>query len=276
MKGWLKNLLLIIPYFLVVGTFQYLGGLVADRNILKNNGEETSIQLLSVSTFGLIGTFLLIWVFMKFLDKQKFQNLGFEIKNRLSDILTGFLIGFFVMLIAWLFLIYLKEIEFYRTDFDWEELTISVLIFIVVAVVEETLFRGYILKNFMESYNKYIALLLSSIIFSLAHGLNPNVDLFSLFNISLAGIFLGLSYIYTKNLWFPIALHFSWNFFQSFLGFNVSGQDIYSVIEFKITKGNTLNGGNFGFEGSYLSIIAMLLIIFSVGIYYNRNRLVRK
>lgn len=87
----------------------------------------------------------------------------------------------------------------------------------------------------------------------------------------LAGVVLGLSYIYTKNLWFPIALHLSWNLFQALLGFKVSGQDTYSIIEFEINEGNLLNGGAFGFEGSYLSIIAQTLTIVGIGIYYNRK-----
>ena len=58
----------------------------------------------------------------------------------------------------------------------------------------------------------------------------------------LAGVLLGVSYVYTKNLWFPVALHFSWNFFEALFGFNVSGQDFYSLIDFNITEKNLLNG----------------------------------
>jgi hypothetical protein len=87
-----------------------------------------------------------------------------------------------------------------------------------VAVVEETLFRGYVLKNFMESFNKYAALIISSGLFSSMHYFNLDFDLFSFFSLFLAGILFGISYIYTKNLWFPIALHLSWNLFQALFG----------------------------------------------------------
>ena len=103
------------------------------------------------------------------------------------------------------------------------------------------------------------------------HGANPNMDWFSFLNLFLAGILLGMSYVYTKNLWFPIALHFSWNFFQSLFGFNVSGQDFYSLIEFNIPEKNKLNGGDFGFEGSVFSIIIQIILIFSIFIYYQRK-----
>lgn len=124
----------------------------------------------------------------------------------------------------------------------------------------------------MDSFNKYIALIVSSILFALIHSFNPHIDLFSLFDLFLAGIVLGLSYIYTKNLWFPIALHLSWNLFQTLLGFNVSGKDTYSIIEFGMKERNLMNGGDFGFEGSYLSIIAEVVTIIGIGIYYNRKK----
>jgi hypothetical protein len=55
-------------------------------------------------------------------------------------------------------------------------------------------------------------------------------------------------------------------------GFNVSGQDFYSLIEFNIQENNLLNGGAFGMEGSILSIIANVLIIIGVIIYYTKYK----
>ena len=125
----------------------------------------------------------------------------------------------------------------------------------------------------MISFNKYVALFVSSILFSSMHAFNPNIDLFAFTNLFLAGIVLGISYIHTKNLWFPIAMHLSWNLFQAIFGFNVSGQKTYSLIEFSITENNIINGGDFGFEGSILSVIAMLVTIIGIEIYYRRQKL---
>ncbi|MEP5433691.1 MAG: CPBP family intramembrane glutamic endopeptidase, partial [Flavobacteriaceae bacterium] len=124
-------------------------------------------------------------------------------------------------------------------------------------------------KNLMLSFNKHIALIISSIVFAIAHGANPNISLFSLTGLFLAGIALGVSYIYTKNLWYPIAFHFSWNLFQSLFGFNVSGQDIYSIIEFTVPENNMINGGQFGFEGSIFSLITELTLAALI-IYYHQ------
>jgi len=273
-KGWQRVLLIILPYLFIVGIFQLIGGLIAGVDMTNLESEHTSTQNLIISSFNIVGTFLVIWFFMKFLDKESFIELGFQTKNRLNEFIIGIIVGLIIMTLGYLLLAFLEEIFFIKTNFDLKELIVSLSLFTIVAVVEETLLRGYILRNLMNSFNKYIALITSSILFSLMHSFNPNVDLFSLFNLFLAGIVLGLSYIYTKNLWFPIAMHLSWNLFQTLLGFNVSGRDTYSIIEFKTNESNLINGGDFGFEGSYLSIIAEIITItiIGIGIYYNRKK----
>ena len=268
-RGWYRILLIILPYIIIVTIFQLIGGLIAGVDMNNLASGQTSIQHLIIALFGLLGSFIVLWFFMRFIDGEKFVNLGFQTKNRFNNFIVGILIGLGIMAIGYELLIYLEEIFFLKLTFDTKELIISILLYTIVAVVEETLFRGYILKNLMISFNKYVALVVSSILFSLMHIFNPNVDLFSLFNLFLLGILFGLSYIYTKNLWFPIALHLSWNLFQSLFGFNVSGLDTYSLIEFKINEANLINGGAFGFEGSYLSIIAQIITIIGIGIYYN-------
>jgi len=250
--------LYMISYFMIAGLFQYIVSLVAGVEFGNLEYVETSKEQLITSCFNLLGTFLVIGLFMKFVDKERF--------------IVGIAIGLIIMTSGYVLLIYFEEIFFINVKFNFLELIISILFFTIVAIVEETLFRGYILKNLMSSFNKYVALIVSSMLFSLMHGLNPNVTLFSLFDLFLAGILLGLSYIYTKNLWFPIAMHLSWNLFQTLLGFNVSGQDTYSIIEFKINESNLINGGAFGFEGSYLSIIAEVITIIGIGAYYNRKK----
>ena len=271
MEGWQRIIVLIIPYLFIAGIFQVFGGLIAGIDIADFESQKTSYQHLLISIFDLIGTFFVLWIFMKFVDKEHFIKLGFESKGKLKTFVIGIFIGLIIMTLAYLILIYLKEIFFIRINFQFRELLVTIALYSIVAVVEETLFRGYILKNFMSSLNKYIALIISSILFSLMHCINPSINFFSLLDLFLAGIVLGLPYIYTKNLWFSIAMHLSWNLFQTLYGFNVSGLDTYSIIEFRIIDANLINGGAFGFEGSYLSIIAEILTLVGIEIYYKKT-----
>ncbi|WP_297798480.1 CPBP family intramembrane glutamic endopeptidase [uncultured Eudoraea sp.] len=266
--GWQRIVLLVLPYIFIVGLFGFFGIMVAEIDVTRDIQHATPIQRLTLGIFDFIGTFLLIWIFMKYVDKQNFIELGFHTKNRFKEFFAGIIIGGLIMSFGYLTLFGLGEISFQKIVFDPNQLLIVTLQFAIVAIVEETLFRGYILKNLMVSFNKYLALTISSILFALVHSFNPNISWFALFELFIGGVLLGLTYIHTKNLWFPIALHFSWNLFQSLLGFNVSGIDSYSIVEHQIVNANYVNGGPFGFEGSVLSLIAQILLILGIIFFY--------
>jgi membrane protease YdiL (CAAX protease family) len=226
---------------------------------------DTIIQYLD-----LIGIFFLLWILMKFIDKEPFINLGFSIKGKTNDIILGMTLGLLLMAVGYSILILLGEIKFIGFNYDLKSIIVLFVLFIGVSVVEETYVRGYVLKNLLKSFNPIVSLIISSAIFSFLHFLNPNVNYIALTELFIAGILLGVSYVYTKNLWFPIALHLSWNFFQVMFGFNVSGMDTYSLIEFEILENNNINGGDFGFEGSFLSILFSVIMIYYLNNYYKK------
>ena len=120
--------------------------------------------------------------------------------------------------------------------------------------------------------NKYLALLISAVLFALIHGLNPNLSFLSMLNLIIAGLALGISYIYTKNLWFPIFLHVSWNYFQGpIFGFEVSGMDAASIIKQNVTGNDIITGGDFGFEGSILLTGLLFIMIYLTDFIYKRK-----
>ncbi|MCF6212826.1 MAG: CPBP family intramembrane metalloprotease [Flavobacteriaceae bacterium] len=268
-KGWQRVLIIILPYFFIVAIFQLIGAIIAGVDISNREAQNSSGQTLIMTIFGLLGTLFVLWLFMKKIDKEDFINLGFQTKDRVKEFFVGIGLGALIMVLGYFILIFLNQIHFQKLIFNPKEILLSILVFTVVAIMEESLVRGYILRNFMNSFNKYVALIITSLIFSLMHAANPNVDLFSLINLFIAGLLLGISYIYTKNLWFPIGLHLGWNLFQTLLGFNVSGQDFYSLVVHSISENNILNGGTFGFEGSILSIIAEVICVIGIAYYYN-------
>ncbi len=270
-RGWQRILSIVLPYLILVGIFYFIGASIAGIDITDEAFKKTTFQQVVMSFFNLLGTFLILWIFMNYVDKERFIQLGFQTKNRGIDFIFGIGLGLLILGLGYGLLIYMKEIFIVKIIFDPEELILVVIHFTIVAIVEEALCRGYILKNLMVSFNKYVALIVSSLIFSFLHYFNPNIDFIAITDLFFAGILLGISYIYTKNLWFPIALHLSWNLFQTLLGFNVSGQDSYSIIEIDIHQANLLNGGAFGFEGSILAIVAQLFAIIGIAVYYNRK-----
>ncbi len=158
-------------------------------------------------------------------------------------------------------LIVTGEISLYSLQLNLSELSKSIMTFLIVAITEEIIFRGYIQHYLMQSMNKYIALFVASVIFTALHLFNPNIDSIGIFSVFAAGLVMGTTYMITNSLWFPISMHLWWNFIQVHLGFNVSGQEAYSIITLNHFRPNILNGGAWGFEGSLLSIIALLIIL---------------
>ena len=283
-KGWLTAILSIIPFFIFAILFQGIGlgftSALGEYGIIEFDFdtylevEDVMRDYIAADTiiqyFDLIGIFLLLWILMKYVDKEPFINLGFSLKGKMKDIILGMVLGFLLMAVGYSILILLGEIKFVSFNYDLKSIILLFLLFIAVSLVEETYVRGYVLKNLLKSFNPVISLIISSAIFALLHFFNPNVNYIALTELFIAGILLGISYVYTKNLWFPIALHLSWNFFQVMFGFNVSGMDTYSLIEFEILENNNINGGDFGFEGSYLSILFSLIMIYFLWRYYKK------
>ncbi len=271
--GWIKSLLSFFLLFVP----QIFGGiflLLLGFDLSKMSEGNIDLNMMISLEYSMIFTMvIMLWLFMRFIDKQPLIEIGFQTKGRLKEFNYGLILGLLIMAFAYVFLSLIGEIVFENYTFDLQKIFLSIILFIGVSVFEEVIFRGYMLKNLLESFNPYVALFISSIFFSLIHGSNPNVTTLGLCNIFLAGFFLGASYIFTKNLWFPIALHFSWNFFQSMFGFKVSGLDSYSIIEFSIPENNMLNGGEFGFESSLLSIIILIIGTFIIWNYFKKNNL---
>ena len=137
------------------------------------------------------------------------------------------------------------------------------IIFFIASVIEEVLFRGYLLNNLMESFNKYIALVITAVLFSAVHLANPYLSVLVIFNLLLIGYLFGIYYIHAKNLWFSIFLHASWSFFQvAIFGFPVFGMKFKPLITQQFQGSPLLTGTNFGLEGSILITILTILSIF--------------
>ena len=231
-------------------------------------------KILISETFTVLFVILLVYLFRRYLDRKSFISLGFDHHGKLKDMIYGGVLGFLLMGIGFIVLLLLGNLEITQITFDPIFLMVIFLGLFVAAIFEEIVFRGYMLNNLMESFNNYIALGITAVLFGLVHSFNPNFTILGLINIILGGWFFGLYYVYQKNLWFPIVLHLSWNFFQGpIFGFAVSGEEEGSdfLIQHQLEGSHLLTGGKFGFEGSI--ILTVLLLILIIGMhYYFRKR----
>ena len=227
---------------------------------LGKEGADKMFYFVLSETLMLIGIFLSAWIVWHFRGVS-LTGLGRSLAIRKKDLLSGislaivlYAVGFGVSLLA-------GAIEIAGVVFNPSSLLISFVFFLLVAITEEFALRGFVLERMLQGgVNKFWALFLSATLFSLVHIANPNFDFLSFINILLAGILLGSSYIYTRNLCFPIALHWFWNWIQGpVLGYEVSGNKFCDgLLTLHLPETNLINGGAFGFEGSILCTVLMV------------------
>jgi uncharacterized protein len=140
----------------------------------------------------------------------------------------------------------------------------SLLFFGVAAAWEEAFFRGYPFQVLVEGVGAWPAILLSSALFALAHGQNPEVTWLALANIYLASVLLALAYLKTRSLWFATALHLGWNWTMAFvLDLPVSGLTAFDTPGYSgVERGpEWWTGGAFGPEAGAAATLVLLAAV---------------
>lgn len=260
MKLFLRIFLYIIGFFICFGLGQSFGALISGlsyKEMMAKSFDSNPFQMMWMEIFGAAFTLLLTWLFLSF-DREKLNSLGFSFNP--NQWLQGFVLGGIFIWLFFVLLLFLNQIEL-KDDlvFNSDFIYISIALFFA-AFIEEIVFRGYIMTKFFQKTTEIKALLFSSFIFAAFHLMNPNLSVIAILEIFFAGIIIGYAYLKTKNIWFVTCLHWGWNWLQTMVGYNVSGQDFYSVLNFSHLEQNVWTGGNFGFEGSILSVISMILM----------------
>lgn len=114
-----------------------------------------------------------------------------------------FLSPFVLLCIPW----YFGVIQF-EFSFPW---WIGYFLFsnlLLVALVEEAYFRGYLQQRLTQFLNPNLALILASIAFGLMH---YKSGILTIIFASIAGIIYGLAFRYSKSLWVSVLFHYGLN-----------------------------------------------------------------
>jgi membrane protease YdiL (CAAX protease family) len=226
-----------------------------------------------------LGVTIATFLTRRFIDKRSITSLGLVLNRwTILDISIGIVIASLTI-----GSIYLAELALGWTSFDsfaWQsESTMTVVVgilpwlftFLLAGWAEELLSRGYHLQNIAEGLNPFWGVLISSSIFGLLHIANENASWVSTLGIVLAGFFLALPYLLTRQLWLSIGLHIGWNIFEGVVfGFPVSGMTTYNLLRHTVTGPELWTGGAFGPEAGLLLIPAMVL---GAGLIYGYTKL---
>lgn len=200
--------------------------------------------------------------------------LGMSLKGRGKDLLAGLGVAMLLYAVGFGTSLLMGIVEIASVQWVPRDLLGTLLFFLLVAVTEEVMLRGFVLGQMLSAgMNRFVALFLSSALFSAMHLFNPNFALLPFVNILLAGCLLGASFLYTRNLCFPVVLHWFWNWLQGpVLGYEVSGMDSgETLLTLRLTGSDLLTGGSFGFEGSLLCTVLLVVGTLAIVGYYERR-----
>ncbi len=104
-----------------------------------------------------------------------------------------------------------------------------VVMAVLPAVLEETLFRGCVLRV-LRPYGDWFAVAVSAVLFGLMHGNIIQIP-FAL----IVGVALGWLYVATENIWLPIAVHFANNLLSvsmeyAMMQLDEAGQEAFAIL----------------------------------------------
>ncbi len=89
------------------------------------------------------------------------------------------------------------------------EILLAFFLVVVVALAEETIFRGYLILRFRALMNNTVAVLLSTVVFSLGHGYEGTAGLVT---VGFIGLIFALVFQWRRSLVAPMVMHFLQDF----------------------------------------------------------------
>ncbi len=270
-SGWRVAVFAVLVYLVILISFTLTVEIV--RAIFGSGADDV---LSSSWGFVLQGLVLLIpatvigWACGKLLEDLPPRALGWAFhRGWLRDLLLGSLVGALSLLLATALAAARGGLKFALNgpvvfETVGRTLLTSLPIFVIAAAAEEAIFRGYPLQTMARARLAWVAIVLTSVIFSYGHLGNPNVvPGFTFANTAIAGVWLAVAYLKTRSLWFPLGIHWAWNWTMgAVLGLPVSG--IERLTPAPLLRATDLGpawltGGAYGIEGGAACTLALLL-----------------
>ncbi len=153
------------------------------------------------------------------------------------------------------------------TSPNWELIMINIFYGSFAAgFVEELVFRGVILNLLSIRWNRWIGVLVPSLIFACLHIIGRKLSALSMVQLliagTLAGIMFSLIEIEQQKIWNNALIHAIWNLFTSALvAVNVTLKSDAIITFIPQNKNFLFTGGDFGMESSLIAIAAYLIVI---------------
>lgn len=209
------------------------------------------------------------YICARLLEGLPWRSLGLTLHAHwLRDLIVGSALGVATLALATAVAFFSGGLRFALFSAGIRSVLITLVftagLFIVAALAEEALSRGYPLQTFVRARLAWLGILITSVAFGAGHLMNPNAGAMLAFvNTALAGVWLAVAYLRTRSLWFPLGVHWAWNWaLGSLFGLPVSG--ITKIAPHPVLVGSDLGpawltGGSYGIEGGVACTVAVVV-----------------
>jgi len=211
MKNIIKEIWRAICYPLIYIVIQILVS-VAFFIITDFEPEISSLNLLIILLVSAALSFVCIWLLLRREWKQEsfWKVQGFSFGTFLLCAVASVPISLFIggmIQLTGLTQIFPNPVE---TIVGKNLLFEIAVVAVLVPIVEEVIFRGTILRRFLEnSMNITLAVCLQALMFAIIH-LNVLQGIYTF----LIGLVFGLVYVWFKSIWLPVIMHITYNLFS--------------------------------------------------------------
>jgi len=218
----------------------------------------------------LLAVFSAAYLLNLFARRPGLAEMGFTTARLGYSLGTGLWVGSSILVLCFLLLWVGGWVQITAFLFEPPLFWGWLLFFLIQPLAEEIVMRSFLQAHLQHYFGPQVALLGAALVFGLLHAGNDAFTWLAGLEIVLGGYLMGQLYLHTQSIWAPFALHASWNFLQStVLGFAVSGMDTYRLLQLDINGPEWLTGGEFGLEGSLLTVI---LLGVAIAYFKKRNR----
>ena len=220
---------------------------------------------------------LLATAIMALVERRSLLAYGYQGTARVVRFISGLVWGF-VAVSALVFVLWkarllafdgvqLHGAAIWKYAFGWA------ILFLVVAVFEESTLRGYLQFTLTRGIGFWWGALLLSLLFGFSHGTNPGETPVGLFGAAAVGLVFCLSLWYTGSLWWAVGCHASWDWAESyFYGTSDSGLMAQGHLLGEHPTGQRLwSGGTTGPEGSLLALVLLAVMALLMWLWWGRR-----
>lgn len=227
-----------------------------------------------VSLFITVLLIIFTIVYLKRIEKRPLITAGFSRERTAPRYAAGFALGVAALLLCYSPSLVAEDLQYKGVSML---IPVYLLGFMVQSASEEIFFRGFLTTAISKRTGILTGVLISSVLFSLAHFINGGYSLLSGIYYTMIGAFLALLILRTNSIWASCGFHGAWNFTIGLLA-PIEMVKGLVPIDYAIFETEQAAVESYGIIGdpSYLLLIGIFAAAIAILLFVGKNKLMMR